>query len=362
MTNFALLANPNEHFYKTRRKDVNLIVLHVTAGLQDLDLLGVDDSARATNRYGANTPRAASWHVCVDSDSIDPALPDEFTAFHVRNYNSPSLGLEICNRDARWDNKPQDWVEATLLNAAHVCVAWEKKFGIPRRLLSKREVDSGKAGYSYHMFLDPARRRDPGETFPWDRFVQLLESVESGDAPPPPKPKKPLSRWVKEGDGNLKNGVHGPRTERVQAKVGVKVDGYFGPNTEKAVRNYQQRFGLAVDGIVGPNTWSHMFGRTVRPTRRPSIPQFPLARGYYFGPKEGPKESVSGYYSHREDLERWQQRMIDRGWDLGRAGADGLYGPRTEAVVKAFQREKRLRVDGLIGPNTWRAAWTAPVT
>ena len=35
----------------------------------------------------------------------------------------------------------------------------------------------------------------------------------------------------------------------------VDVDGDFGPQTEGAVRAYQQRHGLVVDGIVGPQTW-----------------------------------------------------------------------------------------------------------
>ena len=88
-------------------------------------------------------------------------------------------------------------------------------------------------------------------------------------------------------------------------------------------------------------------------------PAFPLPRGYYFGPKSGPRESVSGYYSHRGDLRRWQAKMATRGWRLV---ADGLYGPATEDVVRAFQREKGLTVDGKIGPQTWAAAWEAPVT
>lgn len=88
-------------------------------------------------------------------------------------------------------------------------------------------------------------------------------------------------------------------------------------------------------------------------------PKFPLPRGHYFGPKSGPVSSVSGYYSHRADLRKWQQRMRNRGWVIS---VDGLYGPQTKGVALAFQREKRLAADGLIGAQTWKAAWEAPVT
>jgi hypothetical protein len=88
-------------------------------------------------------------------------------------------------------------------------------------------------------------------------------------------------------------------------------------------------------------------------------PPFPLPRGWYFGPKSGPEESVSGFYSHREDLRRWQQRMKDRGWAIN---PDGLYGSETAGVAHAFQVEKHLDMDSLIGPETWAAAWTAPIT
>jgi hypothetical protein len=40
----------------------------------------------------------------------------------------------------------------------------------------------------------------------------------------------------------------------------VDVDGYFGPGTEQAVRDFQRIEGLEVDGLVGPNTWSTLVG------------------------------------------------------------------------------------------------------
>jgi murein L,D-transpeptidase YcbB/YkuD len=95
---------------------------------------------------------------------------------------------------------------------------------------------------------------------------------------------------------------------------------------------------------------------------RPGVaaPRFPLPARWYFGPQAGPRESVSGYYSHRADLATWQRRMhLDRGWQLT---VDGLYGKQTGRVATAFQREKGLVPDGLIGAATWAAAWTSPIT
>ena len=34
---------------------------------------------------------------------------------------------------------------------------------------------------------------------------------------------------------------------------------------------------------------------------------------------------------------------------------DGIFGPLTEAAVRALQQQKGLAVDGIVGPNTWSA-------
>ncbi|MGG3846690.1 peptidoglycan-binding domain-containing protein [Aeribacillus composti] len=34
---------------------------------------------------------------------------------------------------------------------------------------------------------------------------------------------------------------------------------------------------------------------------------------------------------------------------------DGVFGPKTEAAVKAYQRRHGLKADGIVGPKTWNA-------
>lgn len=55
----------------------------------------------------------------------------------------------------------------------------------------------------------------------------------------------------------------------------------------------------------------------------------------------------------------FQQQLANRGW---RIGVDGSFGSQTKAIVEAFQKDKRLGVDGVVGPATWNAAFTAAIT
>jgi cell wall-associated NlpC family hydrolase len=68
-----------------------------------------------------------------------------------------------------------------------------------------------------------------------------------------------------------------------------------------------------------------------------------------------------------EDLElddlgekvRWLQRRLQlHGFDPG--PADGMFGPRTEAAIRAFQAAHGLEVDGVAGPETKQALREQP--
>ena len=60
----------------------------------------------------------------------------------------------------------------------------------------------------------------------------------------------------------LKNGSKGEDVKKLQTKLGLTVDGSFGPGTENKVKEWQSANGLTADGIVGDGTWSKMFGST----------------------------------------------------------------------------------------------------
>ena len=49
-----------------------------------------------------------------------------------------------------------------------------------------------------------------------------------------------------------------------------------------------------------------------------------------------------------------QRRLRAKGYSIGRAGVDGIFGRDTENAVKRFQRDNGLKVDGIVGRNTWK--------
>lgn len=93
----------------------------------------------------------------------------------------------------------------------------------------------------------PGRRWDTGVLVPGVRYLMGDTPLEL--APPPPHVLRVTSPMMK-----------GPRVKKVQqrlAELGFAVgdvDGIYGPQTERAVRDFQNQAGLTPDGEVGPDT------------------------------------------------------------------------------------------------------------
>src|SRR5947209_8596428 len=105
------------------------------------------------------------------------------------------------------------------------------------------------------------------------------------------------------------------------------IDGQFGSDTENAVKSFQQNNGLTVDGIVGAMTWAALPGD-------PDTPQ--LSNG-----------------STGSEVSAIQTVLKNGGFYTG--AVDGDFGPLTDTAVRAYQTQRGVSIDGVVGDQTWFA-------
>jgi hypothetical protein len=55
----------------------------------------------------------------------------------------------------------------------------------------------------------------------------------------------------------------------------------------------------------------------------------------------------------------WQDQMKKRGWNIV---VDGIFKSQSDGVLRRFQKEKGLKADGILGPESWNRSWSAPLT
>ena len=85
---------------------------------------------------------------------------------------------------------------------------------------------------------------------------------------------------------------------------------------------------------------------------------FPLPVGWYFGPASGPKQSVSGAYSHGQDVKDLQSQLSRRGWKIA---VDGVVGDKTIRCFRQFEADQGLLIDGRGDRLLWKAAFESPI-
>lgn len=122
----------------------------------------------------------------------------------------------------------------------------------------------------------------------------------------------------------------GARGERVftiqfllqQRRLRVFADGIYGRQTTAAVRAFQRSRGLRANGIVGASTWNRLITTVRRGSAGPAVRAVQHAMRFTYG-------------------FRFQR-------------VTGFFGLQTLRVVLAFQRGSHLRVDGIVGFQTWQ--------
>jgi peptidoglycan hydrolase-like protein with peptidoglycan-binding domain len=156
-----------------------------------------------------------------------------------------------------------------------------------------------------------------------------------------------------------------------KAKWAWQTYAWSGGNKDDRRNLYQYHNGVTVCGQSSDWNEQHQSDAglwprgTAPPQPKPpaTAPAFPYPSTDYLGTTRSDPHCHSGYYAvDQPNVKKWQQQMIARGWYLGSMGADGIYGNNSQTVCISFQTEKGLTVDGLVGPQTWKATWEAPVT
>ena len=117
-----------------------------------------------------------------------------------------------------------------------------------------------------------------------------------------------------------------------------KIDGDFGPASQKALKEFQISNNLIPDGILGKNTCKSLNNKT-------NVVKKTIKTNY---------SNITSFQKEQStELINVQKQLSNLG--LYNGEIDGINGPQTKIAIKNFQSKAGLTPDGIIGPKTLSA-------
>jgi len=330
-------------------------------------------------------------HFCIDPANGRKVqfIPTDWSSAALKNMSggvetnrAHAIQTEICGRAAETPNWPDEWLrfigehiadvqrELSALNLDNHPATVGPEDGFIARPNAPQRLSygawNGFDGACWHQHVPENDHWDGGK-INMGRVIEHAKASLGGAPPTPPPPgpppAPPSARVL--GKGDIGQDVHDWQARLAGRGYWIAADGDFGSLTDGITRWFQQGRGLLVDGLVGPATLSSMSaaerenwkpslggsGGGPAPTPTPRPPAAPAWPGRYL--------MVQSPIMNGADVRQWQQQMKNRGWPID---VDGYFGEQSRGVCLKFQQEKRLAVDGIVGPTTWTKAWTAQVT
>jgi len=153
----TILDTPSPNFDE-RSLPINMIVLHYT---------GMQDGPSALARLRDPEAKVSAHYLVEEDGTVCRLVAEDKRAWHagrshwrgITDINSASVGIEIVNPGHEWGYRP---FTAEQIDALIPLVAAIKD----RHAITRGNIVG-------HSDIAPARKRDPGELFPWYRFAKL---------------------------------------------------------------------------------------------------------------------------------------------------------------------------------------------
>lgn len=172
---------PAKHFTVAHREAVDWIVIHATQGAEKAGRAVL--SAQRFAGIGTEAPKTSA-HYVIDPGEVVQCVRDTDVAWHCPGANRRGIGIEHCGLS---EQTPAQWAdagsEAELRQSAVLVAALCERWQLPALRLTPEDIVKGTRGIAGHVdfthaFNTRGGHTDPGVSFPWDHYLDLIRDAQ----------------------------------------------------------------------------------------------------------------------------------------------------------------------------------------